>query len=361
VIGGGIMGTSSALVLARRGASVTVLEKSVPGAEASSAAAGILGAQAEATERGPLSDLFIKSLSLYPRWVKELESSTGIDLEYRERGSLEVAFEAAGVRALEKRFAFQSKSLPVEKLSARALRDKEPALSDKLSGGVLLGKDARVTPPLLYKATHIAASRAGVTFRSGAYVREVVVEGGKTRGVALDDGTLLEADHVVVAAGSWTSLVGGLKLAKNEVIPARGQIVELESPEPVISRVVFGPRCYLIPRDDGRTLIGSTLEFVGYKKEVTAEGVRNLLDAAIELVPALAQATMKQAWSNFRPYTRDQRPLLGKGDAEGLVIASGHYRNGILLAPLTAAIVEALVFGERPPVPLAPFDPLRTT
>jgi glycine oxidase len=358
IVGGGIMGTSSALALARRGVRVTVLEKSVPGAEASSAAAGILGAQAESSEPGPTYELFHASSRLYPLWVRELETTTGLNVEYRTAGTLEVGFQASAVTALHRKFRWQS--APVDKLSGAQLRAAEPSLSAKLAGGVLLGSDGRVTPPLLYRATHIAAARAGVTFKTGAHVRQVVVDGGRVTGVALDDGSLLEADAVVIAAGSWTNLVGGLDLAKNEVIPARGQIVELESPEPLLSRVVFGPRCYLLPRDDGRTLVGSTLEFVGFKKDVTAEAVRNLLDAAIELVPALAQATMNRAWSNFRPYTKDTLPLLGRGHAEGLFVASGHYRNGILLAPITAEIVTRLVLGERPPLDIAPFNPLRT-
>ncbi len=352
------MGTSSALALARRGVRVTVLEKSVPGAEASSAAAGILGAQAEAHAPGPAYELFGASLRLYPRWVRELEAATGIDVEYRAQGTLEVAFDAPAVTALHRKFRWQKE--PVHKLSAPHLQKAEPGLSRALAGGVLLENDGRVTPPRLYRATHIAAARAGVTFQSGAHVREVVIREGRARGVALGDGAVLEADAVVVAAGSWTSLVSGALGAESEVIPARGQLVELESPEPLLTRVVFGPRCYLIPRDDGRTLIGSTLEFVGFKKDVTAEGVRDLLDAALELAPGLGRATLRGAWSNFRPYTKDQLPLLGQGHAEGLVIASGHHRNGILLAPITAEVVARLVLGERPPLDIAPFDPLRT-
>jgi glycine oxidase len=163
----------------------------------------------------------------------------------------------------------------------------------------------------------------------------------------------------VVGAGSWSSLIAGLGIDAGAVRPARGQIVELSTPAPLLSGVVFGPRCYLVPRDDGRTLVGSTLEFVGYKKSVTARAVRDLLAAAIELCPALDDATLGRAWSNFRPYTSDERPLLGPAELPGLVLASGHYRNGILLAPISAEIVEAAVFGERSPIDLAPFRPER--
>jgi glycine oxidase len=360
-VGGGIMGTSCALALARRGATVTVLEKSIPGAEASSAAAGILGAQLECTAPGPLFELCVASLRLYPRWVAELEKETNIDVGFRPGGSLAVGFAGKEVTATLRSYAWQAPAHPVTRLGRGDLSQLEPHLAPALSGGVWLENDARVTPPLLYRATHIAAARAGVTFRTGAFVQQLLLEGERVVGVVLEDGSSLRADFVVIAAGSWTSLISGLSAARTRVVPARGQIVELESPEPLLRRVVCGPRCYLIPRDDGRTLIGSTLEFVGYQKEVTARGVRDLLTAAIELVPSLADAAVRGSWSNFRPYTEDHLPLLGPGLQRGLVIASGHYRNGILLAPVTAHAVASLVLGGRAPCDLGAFDPLRAT
>src|SRR5690606_12238805 len=142
------------------------------------------------------------------------------------------------------------------------------------------------------------------------------------------------------------------------VTPARGQIVELGVPCPLFTPVLHGPRCYLVPRDDGRVLVGSTLEFVGFRREVTAGAVRTLLDAAIELVPALADAAVLRSWSSFRPYTHDGLPVIGSADVEGLVMATGHHRNGVLLAPITAAVVAALVLGVRPPVAVGPFPPV---
>jgi glycine oxidase len=169
----------------------------------------------------------------------------------------------------------------------------------------------------------------------------------------------VRAKQVLVAAGSWTSLVEGLGIAPGAVIPARGQIVELETPEPLLRSVVFGRGAYLVPRDDGRLLVGATMEFVGYRREVTAGAVRDLLGAAIGLVPALAGASLRESWSSFRPYTADELPLIGKTQIPGLFLASGHHRNGILLAPVTAAIVLALATGRRAPVPLGPFAPER--
>lgn len=364
IIGGGLMGASSAWELALAGARVTVLEKSIPGAEASSAAAGILGAEAEAHEEGPMLALCRYSRGLYPKWVRNLEKETRVSVGYLEGGSLEVAHSEAELARFKKARHFQIAAGKAEMLSKKALLALEPKLSPKALGGVYLPDDARITPIDLFRATHIAAERAGVSFRTGAYVRRVVTttlaDGTRmARGVLLEDETLLEADVVVVAAGSWTPLIDGLPLRRTDVIPARGQVVELKCSVPPLSRLAFAKGCYLVPRADGRVLVGSTLEFVGFTKGVTAKGIRNLLTAATKLVPDLETAELTKTWSNFRPYTADHLPLLGTAGILGLVIASGHYRTGILLAPATAKIVAALALGRPPPVDLDAFFPLR--
>jgi glycine oxidase len=343
------MGCACAWELARRGRSVVLFERSVPGAEASSAAAGILGAGVEHHAERSLERLARASLALYPAFVRDLARRTGIDAEYRECGVLEVDFGKSRRRSAKRSGA--------RRLDGRALRRLEPALSDRVVSGAHYPRDARVDPRVLLRALRIAAGRDGVVFRTGAYVRRVLVEGERAVGILLDDGEIVRAEHVVVAAGSWTTLVEGTGLPAGAVVPARGQIVEIETPEPLLGRVVFGPGAYLVPRDDGRVLVGSTLEFVGYRREVTAGAVRDLLDAAIRLVPALAGAGFRSSWSSFRPYTKSERPLIGATDVPGLVLATGHYRNGILLAPITAKIVGALVRGVRPPFRLAAFRP----
>jgi glycine oxidase len=360
IIGGGIMGTASAWELARHGAKVVVLERSVPGAEASSAAAGILGAQAEAHAPGPMAELCLASRARYPKFARALADETHIDVGYRECGVLRVAFDGTGARKLNAENAWQTKRrLKVERLGPKELARYEPQLSPKLAGGVRFAGDARVEPKALLRALHIAALGRGVIFRSGAFVRRVVVEDARAVGVALDDGSILRAKSTVVAAGSWTSLIDGLGLPTGQVIPARGQIVELELPSPPLSHVVFGPGAYLVPRDDGRLLVGSTLEFVGYEREVTAGAVRDLLTHATALLPALERAGLRATWSNFRPYTKDEMPLLGRTQIESLFLSTGHYRNGILLAPLSAEIVRAAVLGQRAPIALAAFRPER--
>jgi glycine oxidase len=356
LVGGGIMGCSSALALAEAGARVIVLERSVPGAEASSAAAGIIGAQAEAHEPGPFFELAHLSRARYPTWTERLERATGIDVGYRRCGALRVAFNESDRANIERDCAWQiDAGLGIEQLDSHAILQLEPSLGAVLEG-VHFAEDGKVDPPLLLRALQIAARSAGARFQSGTYVRSIDTEHGRVRGVILEDGSHLASGKVVLAAGSWSTLVGGTPLGAGAVRPARGQIVELETQTPALRRVVLGPRCYLVPRDDGRILIGSTLEFVGYRREVTARAVRDLLDAAIELVPSLADAAIGRMWSSFRPYTGGL-PLLGPTEMPGLILATGHHRNGILLAPITAEIVRAVVCGEAPPIDLSPFSP----
>jgi glycine oxidase len=354
IIGGGIMGTSSAWELAGHGANVVVLERSVPGAEASSAAAGILGAQAEAHAPGPMAELCLASRARYAKFAATLSKETGIDVGYRECGVMRVAFTRAETAKLTQRMAWQKQQrLAVETLDRTSLAKREPALSPKLAGGVRFGDDSRVEPKALLRALHIAALGRGVRFQSGAFVRRVVVEHNRAVGVALDDGKVLRAANIVVAAGSWTSLIDGLGLPAGQVIPARGQIVELELPAPALSHIVFGPGAYLVSRDDGRVLIGSTVEFVGYEREVTAGAVRDLLNHATAILPLLERAGLRATWSSFRPYTKDELPLLGRTQIERLFLSTGHYRNGILLAPISAEIVRAAVLGQRAPLAAA--------
>jgi glycine oxidase len=360
IVGGGIMGCATAFALAKRGISVGVLERSVPGAEASSAAAGMLGAQMEMKADNAVARLCLASRALYAPLAAELYARTGIDTGYRACGVMRVAFTEAEKAHLDGEFAWQvGADLPIESLDGPSARAIEPALSTMAVAATRFPTDGRVDPPSLLQALRIAAERAGARFQSGSYVRRVLTESNRARGLELEDGSVIEAGHVVVAAGSWSSLVDGTTLPTQSVRPARGQIVELVLPSPILRGIVFGPRCYLSPRDDGRILIGSTLEFVGFQRGVTARGVRNLLDAAIELIPALAEASVGQSWSNFRPHTQDELPLIGPTSTERLLLATGHYRNGILLAPITAELIAKSIAGEPLPADTAAFSPMR--
>jgi glycine oxidase len=356
IIGGGIMGSAVALRLAQRGIGVTVIERGIPGAEASSAAAGILGPQMEADGPGPLLELGLKSRALYPALAAELRELTGIDVGYDRSGVLMVAFDEAGEAALSARRAWQlARGLRVEMLSGEAARLREPALGPAVRAALGFNDDAQVVARELARAFSQAAAVAGARFLTGRYVRRVLIADGAVTGVELD-GDTLPAGVVVVAAGSWSGLVEGAGVPPAVVRPARGQLVSIETRPPLFRHVVAAPGGYLVPRRDGTVLAGSTVEMAGFRKEVTVGGLAAILTLARTLIPALADAPVTATWSNFRPYTEDHLPVLGATGVRGLILATGHFRNGILLAPVTAQAVAELIATGKAPFDLAPFS-----
>ncbi len=359
VIGAGVMGSAIGRELAGRGLETFILEKSIPGAEASSAAAGILGAQAEAPGPGPFAELLLKSREIYAGFVDALETQTGIATGYRRCGALLVAFDGAERKHLEDTLSWQKElGLAAEWLEDNLLRETEPHLSEGALAGLLLPEDGQIEPPLLARALARGAELAGCRFLR-TQVRAIAGKGGKLEGIETSDGRI-SCGRAVLAAGAWTCQVSGSGLPVDAVEPVRGQIVQLEGRAGHLGRVLIRHgKGYLVPRADGRVLAGSTAERAGFEKKVTAAGVRQILDLAVTLSPSLAQARFDQAWANFRPATADLLPLLGEGPLEGLFVASGHFRNGILLTPVSAKGLAALVLGEPPPVDLEPFSPRR--
>ena len=358
VVGGGVIGCAVAWELAsRHRAQVVVLERAVPGAEASSAAAGILGAQVEShappTDGGATFALLLASRARHEELDARLREAVGLSTGYRRCGLLRVTDDEAKVGPLGDAHLWQrAHGAKVERVDVAACRRLEPALG-AVRGGVLLEDEGQVDPPALLRALQQACARAGVTFRSGVLVRGIV---DRPRGVDTSEG-LVPAGAIVVAAGSWTSLVAGLPAGVRDVRPVRGQIVQVETRPPIAERVVVGDAGYVVTRADGRTLLGSTMEEVGHVKEVTAGGVHDVLAASLALFPALRTAPISATWSGFRPATRDDRPMIGATSLDGLFVATGHHRNGILLAPETARLVADLVATGRCDRDLAPFAP----
>ena len=357
VIGGGIQGCAVALRLAQGGAGVLVLERSVPGAEASSAAGGILSPGVEAVEPGPFYDLCRASLARYPALAQELEVATGIAVGYRG-GTLEVALDDDFARLLAARAEkLLQHGMPVEVVDDGAVRALEPGLSPEARGALFFAEEASVDPRPLSRALQVAAHRAGARFQTGQ-VHRIVHERGRAVGVEHDLGRI-EAGAVVLAAGAWSTLVEGSALTRGAVRPVRGQMALLDTRPPLLSRVVFTDRGYLVPRADGRLLCGSTMEEVGFERGVTAGGLSAVLSMALAAAPELARAPLVDTWSNFRPASPDGWPVLGASAVPGLFYATGHTRNGILLAPVTADAVSATVLGQPAPVELAPFSASR--
>jgi glycine oxidase len=360
IIGAGVMGCALALRLAQRGLAVTVVERGIPGAEASSAAAGILGPQWEAEGAGPLLDLGLRSRALYPSFAVELRELSGIDVGHAKSGLLEVALDEEQERGLLARRVWQqARGLRSELLGAAEARAAEPHLGPAVRSALRLPDEGHVNARLLARALSQAAAIAGARFLQGRYVRRVLTAGGKAQGLELD-GETLAAGTVVVAAGSWSSLVEGSGVPPPIVRPARGQMVAIEV-RPPLFRHVLAPfaRGYLVPRLDGTVLAGSTLEMVGYRKEVTVAGLAEILAMVRAVVPALDHASVVETWSNFRPFTDDHLPVLGKTSVEGLVLATGHYRYGILLTPITAQLLAELIATGTSSVDLTPFSVAR--
>ena len=358
VIGAGVQGCAVAWRLAQAGLDVLVLERAIPGAEASSAAGGILSPGVEALEPGPFYALGRASLARYPAFVAELEALTGLPVGWRGGGTLEVALDDMDAQALAGRAAkIQGAGLPVTVLDDAELRRLEPGLSPEARGALWFEDEASLDPRPLGRALSIAAQRAGARFLAGQ-VRAIRHEGGRVTGVDHEVGPV-DSPAVVLAAGAWSLQVAGHGLPPGAVRPVRGQIVALDTRPPLLSRVAFSGHGYVVPRADGRVLCGSTMEEAGFEKTVTAGGLRQVLDNGMAIAPGLARAPVVETWSNFRPASPDGEPILGPAAAPGLFYATGHTRNGILLCPVTADAVAACVLGRAPPVDLAPFSPAR--
>jgi len=345
IVGAGIMGSAIARELARAGHAVRVLEKSIPGAEASSVAAGILAPHVEHAA-GPLHALGCASRDAYEPLAEALREETAIDVGFVRSGVLKLGSDtgevATGARA--------------ELLDAKSLRAIEPAT---ITSAVHLPDEAQVDPPRVLRAFVRSAERAGARFTSGAAVRGLARRGDRVIGVETDQG-VVHGDHVVLAAGAWTSLVPGLPRAlASAVRPVRGQLLRAELRAPITKHIVFGDRVYLVPRADGRVVIGATMEEAGFAKEVTLGAVAALSAHATRIVPDLAAARFVEADVSFRPASIDGLPLIGPSALDGLWLATGHFRNGILLAPATASMIASLIAGTSPALDPRPFDPRR--
>lgn len=362
VVGGGAIGCAVAWRLAQRGSSVTVVERGVPGTAATAAAAGMLSPLGELRHAPPLEALGVASLAMWPSFAGELHERTGIEIELRVAGTLHVSLGDADDAALDGVLeAAQGRG--VEAMTGDAARACEPALSPAVRRAVLVTGDMRVDNRRLGHALWHAAQQDGVVFRTGVRVRRVVHDYAKARirGVRLDDGTELLAATTVIAAGAWSAGIEGIP-AQRPVFPVRGEMFAVgptssaasggvsgpQHAPPLVTRMIHGPRGYLIPRDNGNVLVGATVEEAGFEPGPTPVGIAMMIAMASEVAPGIARLPILETWSGFRPATPDRLPLLGGDPAlDGLVWATGHYRNGILLTPITGARIAALVAGER--------------
>lgn len=365
VIGAGVVGLSCAWRAARRGLSVLVVDRAQPGAGASGVAAGMLAPVTEA-EWGEeaLLELNLAGASAWPSFAAELEEEGGTPSGYVESGALVVAADRDDAEELRRLLAFQrSIGLDAEWLSGRACRRLEPGLSPRVPGGIDAPGDHQADPRATVRALLGAVAHAGGEILSG-HSASVALRGERAVGVELEGFGRVEAGSVVVATGAWTCALAGLRPeALPPVRPVKGQILRLRRPPdaPVLAeRLIRTPRCYVVARPSGEVVIGATVEERGFDDRVTAEGVFALLEAAREVLPDVGELEWVEARAGLRPGTPDNAPVLGAAaDIDGLVWATGHHRNGILLAPVTGEAVAALLAGEPLPEPVRGFGPER--
>ena len=358
IIGGGVIGLTIARALALRGVrDVCLIERAGLGSEASFAAAGMLLPQVEAATKGDFFTLACCSRDSYAAFATALHDETGIDVELDTTGTLYLALNDHDQEEIEKGYYFQSRDgLPVELLSAKAAREVEPFISDETRGALLFPKDIQVENRRLLSALANSISRLGVTTFTETNVDALIIERNRLTGVQTTRGAI-NCSTVVVAAGTWSSQI---KHTHPPIEPVRGQMVCLEAKPHLTRHIVFSRRGYLVPRRDGRLLAGSTSEQAGFAKCVTAGGINTILQHAHEILPAISKLPIVDTWAGLRPRSPDGLPVLGPCvEIEGLVYATGHYRNGILLAPITGELIsEAIVEGVTSPL-LAPFSPER--
>jgi glycine oxidase len=367
IVGGGVIGLAIAWRAALGGLSVTVVDPS-PGRGASWAAAGMLAAVTEVQYgEDALLALNLASAERYPSFVAELEEATGLDVGYRTCGTLAVAFDGDDKAVLDELQTFQLRlGLKAEHLTGRECRRLEPMLAPGVRAGLLVHGDHQVDNRRLVAALLTAAKRSGVKVLEND-AAAVVVGPDRVEGVEVADGVRLAAETVVLAAGCWSAAIRGLPPGSvPPVRPVKGQILRLRGPQdpPFLSHnlrcLVAGGHVYLVPRADGEVVVGATGEEQGFDTTVTAGGVRQLLHDAWQVVPGIAELELVECRAGLRPGSPDNAPMLGPAAGlEGLVVATGHYRNGILLTPITAdAIAELLITG-HPPDLIGPFTPDR--
>jgi glycine oxidase len=358
IAGGGLIGGAIALELALAGVRVAIFELGEPGREASWASAGILSPAPENPATIPLVPLGKASMSLYPQFVARVEEISGKQVGFRPKGTVEALFSRDAARELSTHVALHHGwGLRAEALSAEDARELEPALSPELEAAVLRPDEASIDNRALTQAVLDAARKSGVEIFPHREVRGVWREKQRCAGLLLEN-EKVSANWTIIAAGSFSASIAGVD-AYAPVRPAKGQMASLRAERLKIERVLWSDKIYLVPRNDGRILAGASLEYVGFDRKVTAGALATVLSGAIELAPDLAHARVEETWAGLRPDSPDHLPILGPADIDGLLIATGHFRSGILLTPITARLIREWVTEQRVSLDCERFSPLR--
>ena len=347
VVGAGIVGCAIAYELARQGASVVVIDDRAPGMGATQASAGILAPFIEARDEGPLLELTARSLGLFDEFISRVRSDSQHAVAYERNGTLDVALDAEAFASLQQtRERLAVRGVEADLLDAGQLHQCEPHLSSDAVGGLLIPRHGFVAASELTRALAAGARRCGATFLDHGRVSRVTREGGRLQCHVAGKDAALDGDVVVIAAGSWAGEIqiddGGDSLP---VRPIRGQLLHLRwSGQPQLRRILWSERCYIVPWRDGTVLVGATEEDAGFDERTTLAGLQDLIDAACELLPHAWTASLLAAKVGLRPATPDHLPIIGWSSVvPNLMYATGHFRNGILLAPLTADLVARAI------------------
>jgi len=337
---------------------VAVFDRQKPGQEASWASAGIISPAPENPGMIATVELAKRSATLYPEFVALVEEISEQSTGYRHKGTIEAIFSRDAKEELSMIIALHhGLGLKAEPLGAEDARELEPALSEELDAAVLRPEEASVDNRLLTAAVFEAARRSGAEIFHPSGVKGIWREGARCRGLLLEN-ERVEARWTVIATGCFSATIAGVS-AYAPVKPAKGQMIALRADDLRMERVLWSKNVYLVPRNDGRILAGATVEYVGFDKHVTAGGIEKVLSAAIELAPGLKDARVEETWAGLRPDSADHLPILGPTDLEGLVMATGHFRSGILLTPVTARLIREWITEQKVSVDWERFSPLR--
>lgn len=367
IVGGGVIGCAIAWRLAQAGMKVVVIERGDVGREASHAAGGMLVPLAEADDADDLFHLCVASRAMYADFASELKSASGIDVEYRTEGTLYLSLTEHDDEELERRWQWQhAAGLNVKRLNADCARKLEPQINDKLRWALKFPDDHQVNNRLMIDALHAAAQNAGVEFQTQTEVERLLIESRAGRkqvvGLSTSRGEI-RSRAVIVAAGCWSSLLKSESetlLPALKVEPVHGQMVAVEMIAPPVSHIIYSCRAYVVPRLGGVLIAGSTSDKFGFEKRVTADGIASIIERAKEILPGFGNLTITETWSGLRPRAGDGLPVIAAdASVAGLVYATGHYRNGILLTPVTAKAVSEIILKGESSVSLSAFSPTR--
>jgi glycine oxidase len=358
IAGGGLIGGSIALELALAGMKVGLYDSREPGREASWASAGMISPAPESPAMIPFMPMSLGSVALYPELIRRVEDLTGKNVGYRKDGALDAILTGDAQEELSTIIALQhGVGLRAEALSAEQARELEPALTEEIEAAIFRPDEASLDNRIFTDAVLEAARIKGAQIFAGNGAAAIWKEGGRSKGLILEQGRV-EAKWTIIAAGCFSARIEGAA-PYAPVFPAKGQMVALRRESVSLRHALWVDHTYLVPRNDGRIIAGSTIERTGFDRDVTAGGIQKILSGAMLLVPALEKARIEETWAGLRPDSPDHLPIIGATDVDGLLMATGHFRSGILLAPITARLIGEWVTKQRVSLDWERFSPMR--